>query len=36
MKDEMIEITKGLSRQNYHKGNEDLLIDIVLFHMDWQ
>ena len=35
-KDEMIEIAKGLAKQNNYKGDENLLLDIVSFHMDWQ
>ena len=34
-KEELIEITKGLARQNNYKGEENILIDIVSFHMDW-
>ena len=35
-KDELIEITKGLAKQNEYKDSDDMLIDIVSFHMDWQ
>ena len=35
-KEELIEIAKGLGKQNNYQGNEDLLKDIVSFHMDWQ
>ena len=35
-KDELIEIAKGLAKQNKYQGNEDLLRDIVSFHIDWQ
>jgi len=35
-KDGLIEIAKGLAKQNNYKGNIDILIDIVSFHMDWQ
>ena len=35
-KEELIDIAKGLAKQNKYKGNEDILIDIVSFHMDWQ
>ena len=32
-KEELIDITKGLAKQNNYKGNEDILTDIVSFHM---
>jgi len=35
-KDELIDIAKGLAKQNNYKGKDDLLTDIVSFHMDWQ
>lgn len=35
-KDELIEIAKGLAKQNKYKGENDILIEIVSFHMDWQ
>ena len=35
-KGELIDIAKGLAKQNNYKGNEDILTDIVSFHMDWQ
>ena len=35
-KDELIEMAKGLAKQNNYNGNIDMLIDIVSFHMDWQ
>ena len=35
-KEELIDIAKGLAKQNKYKGNEDILTDIVSFHMDWQ
>ena len=35
-KEELINITKGLAKQNNYKGEDDILVDIVSFHMDWQ
>ena len=35
-KEELIDITKGLAKQNNYNGNKEFLIDIVSFHMDWQ
>ena len=35
-KEELIDIAKGLAKQNNCKCPEDLLIDIITFHMDWQ
>ena len=35
-KKELIDITKGLAEQNGYKGKDDILEDIVSFHMDWQ
>ena len=35
-KEELIDMAKGLAKQNNYKGNEDILTDIVIFHMDWQ
>ena len=35
-REELIDIAKGLAKQNNYKGKEDILVDIVSFHMDWQ
>ena len=35
-KDELIDIARGLAKQNNYKGEEDILVDIVSFYMDWQ
>ena len=35
-RNELIDIAKGLAKQNTYEGNEDILTDIVSFHMDWQ
>ena len=35
-KDELIDIAKGLAKQNKYEGDEEILTDIVTFHMDWQ
>ena len=35
-KEELVDIAKGLARQNNYKGDENILTDIVSFHMDWQ
>ena len=35
-REELIDIAKGLAKQNNYKGSENILIDIVSFHMDWQ
>ena len=35
-KEELIDIAKGLAKQNNYKGKEDILTDIVKFHMDWK
>ena len=35
-KEELIDIAKGLAKQNDYAGDENILIDIVSFHMDWQ
>ena len=35
-KEELIDIAKGLAKQNNYEGNDDILTDIVRFHMDWQ
>ncbi len=35
-KEELVDIAKGLAKQNKYKGNEEILVDIVSFHMDWQ
>ena len=35
-KEELIDITKGLAKQNNYIDNDEFLTDIVSFHMDWQ
>ena len=35
-KDELIEIARGLAKQNNYKGKDEILLDIISFHMDWQ
>jgi len=35
-KDELIDIAKGLAKQNKYQGKDEILTDIVSFHMDWQ
>jgi len=36
IKDELIEITKGLTKQNNYEGKDGILVYIFLFYMDWQ
>ena len=35
-KEELIDIIKGLAKQNDYIDNDEFLTDIVSFHMDWQ
>ena len=35
-KEELVDIAKGLAKQNKYTGDENILTDIVSFHMDWQ
>ncbi len=35
-KEELIDIAKGLAKQNNYEGNDDILTDIVRFHIDWE
>ncbi len=35
-KEELMDIAKGLAKQNNFKGSENILTDIVSFHMEWQ
>jgi len=34
IKDELIEITKGLTKQNNYEGKDGILVYIFLFYMD--